>query len=80
MSPLTWVRPGLPPVFSAHGSHDELVPASQTASLTRALRAAGSEASDLFIDGGHHGFTPPQTDSAFLAVAEFLRKNGVIDP
>jgi acetyl esterase/lipase len=78
MSPLTYVRPGLPPVFSVHGTADELIPSAQTAALTRAIQASGGEASAFFVDGGGHGLSIPQEDAAFEAVAQFLRHRGII--
>ncbi len=78
MSPLTYVRRGLPPVFSVHGTADEIVPSEQTAELTRAIREAGGEASDYFIEGGRHGLTVPQEDLAFDAVFAFLKQQGIL--
>jgi acetyl esterase/lipase len=78
MSPQTYVRRGLPPVFSVHGTADEIVPPEQTAALTHAIQAAGGEASDLFIEGGRHGLTVPQEDVAFDAVFAFLRRQGIL--
>ncbi len=78
LSPQTYIRPGLPPVFSVHGTADEIVPASQTAALTASLRAAGIDASALFIEGGKHGLSAPQQDFAYAAVFTFLRQRHIL--
>ena len=78
LSPQTYVRRGLPPVFSVHGTADEVVPPEQTAALTHAIQAAGGEASALFIEGGKHGLSVQQEDLAFDAVFAFLRRHGIL--
>ena len=77
LSPLAHVRGGLPPVLSVHGTADPLVPPDQAARLTSAIRAAGGEAADLFIDGGGHGFTEAQLEMAYRAVFDFLTRHGM---
>ena len=77
LSPLAHVRGGLPPVLSVHGTADSLVPPDQAARLTSAIRAAGGEAADLFIDGGGHGFTEAQLEVAYRAVFDFLTCHGM---
>lgn len=79
LSPVTHVRPGLPPVFSVHGTADEIVPSAQTTLLTRAIREAGGEAYELYVEGGKHGFSKGQQDAAYAAIFEFLQRRGVVD-
>jgi acetyl esterase/lipase len=80
LSPQTYIRPGLPPVFSVHGTGDEIVPPAQTVALTESIRAAGGEASVLFIQDGKHGFSPRQQEIAYAAVFAFLRQRGILRP
>ena len=41
VSPMTYVRPGLPPIITIQGDHDPTVPYSQGVSLRDALTKAG---------------------------------------
>lgn len=74
LSPLTYVRPGLPPILTIHGDADPSVPYEQAVRFHAALTKAGV-ANQLFtIPGGKHGGHPPQmtlrmyeTLRAFLA-------------
>lgn len=76
LSPLTYVRSGLPPVLSIHGTADATVPPAQTAALTRAIREAGGKASEFYIQGGIHGLTGGQQEIAYHRVFQFL--SGVV--
>jgi len=78
LSPVTYVRRGLPPVFSIHGAADSLIPPGQTATLTRALREAGGEAFEFYIPGGGHGFSEAQQETAYQHVFEFLKRFGIL--
>jgi len=73
VSPLTYVRVGLPPVFTVHGDRDALVPYAQAQRLHAALTRAGVP-NRLFTipGGGHGGFTVEQMTTAFAAIKEFL--------
>ena len=78
VSPLTYVRPGLPPVFSVHGDKDDVVPYEQSARLHQALTKAGVPNQLVTIkDGGHGQFNDQQTEEAYTQLFEFLRKNGL---
>jgi len=79
MSPLTYIRSGLPPLISIHGTADELVPISQTAILTRAVREAGGEAREVYVEGGRHGFGSNQQEKAYAAVFDFLKRCDILD-
>jgi dipeptidyl aminopeptidase/acylaminoacyl peptidase len=78
--PVTYVRPGLPPVLSIHGTADEIVPTSQVALLTRAIREAGGEAYEFYVGGGKHGFSRNQQQSAYAAIFDLLKRRGILDP
>jgi len=73
VSPLTYVRAGLPAVFSVHGDRDTLVPYAQAERLHAALTRAGVPNRLLTIPGGGHGgFTAEQVTAAFAAIKGFL--------
>jgi len=73
LSPLTYVRPGLPAIFTAHGDSDPVVPYGQAVQLHAALTKAGV-ANQLFtVTGGKHGaYTPEQYVSIYAALRAFL--------
>lgn len=54
-SPLTWVRPGAPPFYLAHGDHDDLVLYAHSERLLAALHTAGVEATLRPMAGHGHG-------------------------
>jgi len=78
VSPLTYVRAGLPPILSIQGDADPIVPFSQNVRLQDALAKAGAK-SELFpIPGGGHGnFKPEERTKAYVKIREFLAKNGL---
>ena len=78
VSPLTYIRPGLPPVLTIHGDADNVVPYDQAVRLHAALAKAGTVTQLLTIPGGKHGgFTPEERTRIYLTVREFLAKNGL---
>jgi acetyl esterase/lipase len=78
VSPLTWVRPGLPPILTIHGDMDQLVPYDEAVRLHAALAKAGVTNQLLTIPGGRHGnFTPEERTKIFSTIREFLSKNGL---
>ena len=82
VSPLTYVRAGLPPVLTIHGDADPTVPYTQSVRLHKALADAGVANELLTMPGGKHGFdccTPPQRIQAYAKIREFLTKHHVLD-
>jgi acetyl esterase/lipase len=78
VSPLTYVRPGLPPILTIHGDMDQLVPYDEAVRLHAALTKAGVSNQLLTIPGGRHGnFTPEERTKIFSTIREFLGKNGL---
>jgi acetyl esterase/lipase len=78
VSPLTWVRAGLPPILTIHGDMDQLVPYDEAVRLHAALGKAGVANQLLTIPGGRHGnFTPEERTKIFLTIRDFLSKNGL---
>ena len=55
LSPLTYVRSGLPPVLTIHGDADEMVPYQDALKLRDALTAARVPNKLVTILNGHHG-------------------------
>ena len=54
-SPLTHVKPGLPPFLLVHGTADSRVPIEQSLVMQTRLKAAGVTCDLLTIKGGEHG-------------------------
>jgi len=78
VSPLTWVRPGLPPILTIHGDQDPLVPYDEAVRLHAALAEAGVANQLLTIPGGKHGgFTPDERTKIFATIRDFLGKAGL---
>jgi acetyl esterase/lipase len=78
VSPLTYVRAGLPPVISIHGDKDDVVPYSHSVRLHKALSDAKVVNELVTIPGGGHGgFTQPEYIRAFDSVWTFLKNNKI---
>ncbi len=79
VSPLTYVRGGLPPVLTIHGDADPTVPYQHAVRLHEALKANGVENELLTIPGGRHGgFSSSETQKIFTTIDAFLRKHGIL--
>jgi len=79
VSPLAYVRPGLPPILTIQGDSDPTVPYSHGVRLREALQKADVPNELLTIPGGKHGgFTPEERTRIFVTIREFLAKNGIV--
>lgn len=79
LSPLTYVRPGLPPIFTAQGDADPTVPYEHSVRLHKALTAAGVPNQLYTVPGGKHGgWTTEQYLSVQEAIFAFLKQHGVL--
>ena len=79
VSPLTYVRSGLPPILSIHGDKDDVVPYSQSLRLHEALDKAKVPNQLLTIkDAGHGGFSQTDYVRSYETIWTFLRQNKVI--
>jgi acetyl esterase/lipase len=79
VSPLTYVRPGLPPILIIHGDADTVVPYEEGVRLHQALDKAGVANEMLTIPGGKHGgWTREQNLQAQDTVFRFLEKHGIL--
>jgi len=82
VSPLTYVRAGLPPVFTIHGDADPTVPYTQSVRLHKALTDAGVANELMTIPGGKHGFdccNLVQRTNAYTKIREFLTRQHLLD-
>jgi acetyl esterase/lipase len=78
VSPLTYVRAGLPPIITIHGDADPVVPYSDAVRLHEALDKAGVRNQLVTIPGGGHGgFPVDQKMRAFEAIKAFLADAGI---
>jgi len=75
VSPITYVRPGLPPVITVHGDADPAAPYESSVRFHAALDKAGDANQLVTIRGGKHGFhafDDAQTRDAYSEVFAFL--------
>ena len=78
VSPLTYVRSGLPPVLTIHGDADPTVPYRHAVRLHEALSGA-SVSNELHTvpGGGHGGFNREETTAIFETIQRFLGQHGL---
>jgi len=79
VSPLTYVRGGLPSIITIHGDKDDVVPYSHARRLHEALDKE-KVPNQLFTitGGGHGGFSQTDFVKSYEAIWKFLRQNKVI--
>ena len=76
VSPLTYVRAGLPPIITIQGDADPTVPYSHSVRLQEALAKVNVPHELVTIPGGKHGnFTAEERTRIYLAIQAFLKKN-----
>jgi acetyl esterase/lipase len=75
MSPLTYVRAGLPPILTIHGDADPIVPYTHATRLHEALAKTGVN-NELFTvaKGGHGNFNAEQRTQIYGRIREFLAR------
>jgi len=79
VSPLTYVRAGLPPIISIQGDADPTVPYAQNVRLHQALDKAGIRNELVTIPGGKHGgFSDAEMARAYAAIRGFLGKQNIV--
>jgi acetyl esterase/lipase len=77
VSPMSYVRSEVPPVFIAHGDKDTTVPYTHALRLKHALDSANVRNALHTVEGGYHGKWGKETDDlVFGEVVEFLKKLG----
>ena len=78
VSPLTYVRPGLPPVLTIHGDADPIVPYQHAVQLRDKLEAAGVPNQLHTVRGGSHGgFSPAEMLEIYETIYSFLDRHGL---
>jgi acetyl esterase/lipase len=77
LSPIIYVRKGLPPILVLHGDADPVVPYEQSVRLTKALRAASNDTELITVPGGQHGFEPPEMQKVWPQVFKWLKKHKI---
>ena len=79
MSPVTYVKPGVPPAFIAYGDKDRTVDPQQNVELQQALAAAKVPNEIMVVPGVGHGTFPRlQNDDAKLRCLRFLQTLGIL--
>ncbi len=79
VSPMTYVRAGLPPMLTIHGSIDTTVPYSQAVALKADLDRLGVPNQLVTIPGkGHGNFSPEERTMIYKTIREFLTKYGLM--
>lgn len=79
LSPVNYVRAGLPPIITIHGENDDVAPYSHSVRLHSLLDKAGVPNQLVTIRGRKHGgFTREEMIDSYARIREFLRKNGLL--
>lgn len=81
VSPMTYVRRGLPPVLTIHGDADPTVPYTQSVRLHKMLNDAGVANELITMPGGKHGLDCCNADqrvNVYRSIQAFLQKHGIL--
>jgi acetyl esterase/lipase len=79
ISPITYVRPGLPPTLIIHGDADPVVPYEQSTSLRQALTNVNVPVQLYTVPGGQHRkFSPEQSLAVGASLQQFLATQGLL--
>ena len=80
LSPMIYVRSGLPPILTIHGDADPTVPYQHAVDLHEDLEDAGVTNQLHTVPGGRHGgFNREQTIAIFDTIEDFLARQGLGD-
>jgi acetyl esterase/lipase len=78
VSPLEYVRAGLPPILMIHGDADPTVPYQHSVQLKAKLDKGGVANQLYTVPGGKHGnFTASQNVGVYKAIKAFLKQHGL---
>ena len=81
VSPIHYVRAGLPAIFSVHGDADTLVPHAHSMRLHEALTKVAVVNQFLTVPGGGHGgFSATESQRIAAAIRAFLARQGIAAP
>lgn len=79
VSPLSYIRKDLPPVFTIHGTSDQLVPYAHATRLHAALEKAGVPNRLVTIPNGKHGgFSREEMLRIYAGIREFLKQHKIL--
>ena len=77
LSPITYIRKGLPPLLAIHGDSDTVVPYDQSVRLTKALKSAGDDSELITVPGGKHGLTADEMAKLWPQIFRWLKKHKI---
>ena len=78
LSPVNYVRAGLPPIITIHGENDDIAPYSDAVRLHAMLDKAGVPNKLVTIKGRKHGgFSRQELIESYAAIREFLHQQGL---
>lgn len=78
VSPLQYVRAGLPPIFTIHGDADPVAPYTHATRLHKALDDLRVPNQLLTVPGGDHGgFTRAEFTRIYATLRDFLKSHGI---
>lgn len=81
MSPVTYLRKDLPPVFIAHGDADPTVPYSQSTNLKADLEKLKVPVIMHTVPNGKHGgYESEQMAQIWIELLSFFREHGILPP
>ena len=82
VSPVTYIRAGVPAVLTIHGDADPTVPYQQGVRLHKMLAGVGVANELMTIPGGKHGLDCCNADQRVKVqtIEAFLRKQGILTP
>ena len=79
LSPVNYVRAGVPPIITIHGEVDDIAPYKDAVRLHSMLDKAGVPNRLVTIRGRKHGgFSRQELIDSYAAIREFLHKNGLL--
>ena len=79
VSPMTYIRKDLPPIFTVQGDKDQLVPYEHGVKLHEALTKAGVPNEHMTIPGGRHGgFSNEEMTQIYQKIFDFLRQQKIL--
>jgi acetyl esterase/lipase len=78
LSPLTYVRKGVPPVLAIHGDADPMVPYAQSVALVSALKASGNQAELITVPGAKHMLTQEELSKVWPQIFKWAKKQKIV--
>ena len=80
LSPISYVRAGLPPILTIHGDQDDIAPYNQAVRLHAALDNAGAPNQFVTLPGRKRGgFSRQDLVNSYAVIREFPRKHNLLN-